>query len=141
DIAIFIGGSGIVCEQAERRGLNCIPLNYLLREISPLSDIRGVFELKNSLRIFSPDLVHVHSAKAALLGRVVSRVLNLPVVYTAHGWPFTEGVSGWKSRFFKVIERTMARWTDKIITVSEYDRQIALSAGGSLCDERKLVTI
>lgn len=141
DVAIFIGGSGIVCDQAARRGLNCVPLDYLLREISPFNDIRGILELKRRLGRFNPDLVHVHSAKAALLGRIAARILNLPVVYTAHGWPFTEGVSERKSGVFRLIEKAMARWSDKIITVSEYDRQIALRVGGSLGDQGRLVTV
>ena len=126
EVTIFVGGDGIVVERARKRGLKCVPLDHMLREISPIKDALGFFELRKKLSTFAPDLVHLHSAKAGMLGRMASRSLGLPVIYTAHGWPFTEGVSSRRRKVYALIERLMARYTSKIITVSDYDRKLAL---------------
>jgi glycosyltransferase involved in cell wall biosynthesis len=127
-VTIILGGSGLVAEIARSRGLSCICLPNLVREISLLKDFKCVLELISIFKTLKPDLVHLHSAKAGIVGRLSAKLLGIPVVYTAHGWPFTEGVSNRKRAFYKIIEKVMASITCKIITVSEFDRKIALEA-------------
>src|SRR5690606_37555252 len=100
-------------------------LKHLKREISLLHDVLGFWEIKNSLKRLNPDIVHCHSSKAGLLGRLAAKSLNLPVVFTAHGWAFTNGVSPRKQKIYASLERFMTKFSDHIITVSEYDRQHA----------------
>lgn len=138
-VTLFVGGNGLVNRRAKAIGLECHSLNYLVREISLVNDFKGYRELKGVLAKFAPDLVHVHSAKAGILGRLVSKRLSIPVIYTAHGWPFTEGIPTIKRKVFALIEKIMAYWSDRIITVSDYDRRIALTAGVS--SELQLVTV
>jgi len=126
EVVIFVGGQGIVVDRAKQLGIDCRSLKYLVRDIAPWADIRGYFELSRALTDLKPDLVHLHSAKAGILGRLVARRLAVPAVYTAHGWPFTEGISGVKRKFYASVERAMAKITKRIITVSEYDRNIAI---------------
>ncbi len=126
EVTILVGGEGIVVDRAREKGLSCLPLKYLVREISPLRDLRCYFEIKGHLEALAPDLVHLHSAKAGILGRFAASALNIPAVYTAHGWAFTEGVSASSRRLYAFIEQHMARFTSQIITVSDYDRRLAL---------------
>tara|TARA_R110001592_G_scaffold57590_1_gene175161 strand:+ start:13393 stop:14460 length:1068 start_codon:yes stop_codon:yes gene_type:complete len=127
-VTIIIGGSGIVAGIARSRELSCICLPSLVREISLLTDFKCIFELRALLKMLKPDLVHLHSAKAGMIGRLSATLLGLRCVYTAHGWPFTEGVSGKKQAIYKKIERVMAYLTNQIITVSEFDKRIAIDA-------------
>ena len=127
-ITIIIGGSGLVANIARSRGLDCICLPGLVREISLAKDLKCVVKLKSVIRTLEPDLVHLHSAKAGMVGRISAKLLGIPTVYTAHGWPFTEGVSGRKQTFYKTIEKVMARITSHIITVSDFDKKIAIEA-------------
>lgn len=129
DVTILVGGDGIVVDRAREKGLTCISLKYLVREISPLKDVRGYFEIKRRLSELSPDLVHLHSAKAGILGRLAAASQNVPSVYTAHGWAFTEGVSERNRRLYSFIEKRMAGFSSRIITVSNYDRSLALDIG------------
>ncbi len=138
-MVILIGGNGLVHKIAEEMGLKTLALRYMVREISPLDEVKGYFELVRVLAELSPDLVHTHSAKAGMLGRLAARRLSLPVIHTAHGWPFTEGVSGLKKAIYIRVERFMALRCEKIITVSEYDRSIALAAGVS--GPQQLITV
>jgi len=127
-VTIIIGGSGMVVDIAKSRNLNCICLRNLVREISILTDLKCVFELRAMLKSLKPDLVHLHSAKAGMVGRLSAKSLGLRCVYTAHGWPFTEGVPSKKQAVYRNIERIMARLTNQIITVSEFDKRIAVDA-------------
>src|SRR5690606_27737855 len=89
-------------------------------------DILCFFELKKIISEINPDLVHLHSSKAGIIGRLVSRCLGVPCIFTAHGWSFTEGVPNNRRAFYRLVEAFVSNLTDAIITVSDYDRRIAL---------------
>lgn len=127
-VDILVGGEGVFNSRARDLGLRCYSLKYLVREINPEKDFRAFFELRKVLSELKPDLVHLHSSKAGILGRLAAKSLGLPAVFTAHGWAFTEGVSAKRRFVYRNIERVMARFSDKILTVSEFDRQLALKA-------------
>ena len=66
-----------------------------------------------------PDIVHTHTAKAGALGRLAARLAGVPViVHTFHGSVFAGYFGSFTSRFFQLIERTMALGTDAILAVS-----------------------
>lgn len=138
-VTILIGGEGVVNQKARERGLNCISLENMVREINPIKDFKCFFEIKKHLLAIKPDIVHCHSSKAGILGRLVSYHLKIKNIFTAHGWAFTEGVSAKKALVYKYIEKYIAYITDRIITVSEYDRQHALKNGVSNIEQ--MITI
>lgn len=139
DVTILVGGDGIFFESAKGRGLSCFSLKYMKREIEVASDFLGFFEIRRFIKKLRPDIVHVHSSKAGALGRLACKSLSVPVIFTAHGWAFTEGVSERRRKIYTFIERYMAQISDKIITVSEYDRRLALARG--VGSEKGIVTI
>lgn len=127
NVRILVGGTGIFNERACKMGLEVFSLSHLVREISPLQDFRGYFEIRRSIKKYTPDLVHLHSSKVGILGRIAAHSLKIPCVFTAHGWAFTEGVSYKKRWLYRLVEQFMAHYVNKIIAVSEYDRQLALA--------------
>ncbi|MBR9870838.1 MAG: glycosyltransferase family 4 protein [Gammaproteobacteria bacterium] len=138
-VAIVVGGSGVVADIARSRGLQCLCVPELVRDISISEDIRCIFVLRALLQKLKPDLVHLHSAKAGILGRIAAKSLGLRCVYTAHGWPFTEGISVGKRKLYRIIEKFMAYLSDEVIAVSDYDRRIALDAG--VVKDKKLTVV
>lgn len=122
-VHILVGGEGAFTEELKKNNINFSSLKYLKREISIKDDLLGFWEIKKHLKQLKPDIVHCHSSKAGLLGRLAAKSLNLPVVFTAHGWAFTDGVSPRKQKIYATLERFMTKFSDHIITVSEYDRQ------------------
>ncbi|MPL68875.1 O-antigen biosynthesis glycosyltransferase WbnH [bioreactor metagenome] len=124
---IIIGQEGWLSEKLRERTKNVFIVDSLVRPISPLNDIKAVFEIKKIMQSIQPDIVHCHSSKAGFIGRFVAKLCCVPAVFTAHGWAFTEGVSPKKQRIYKFLEKRMAAWTEKIICVSEYDKKLALS--------------
>jgi UDP-N-acetylglucosamine:LPS N-acetylglucosamine transferase len=53
---------------------------HLVRQISPLKDIRAFFELLKILKELKPDIVHTHSSKAGILGRLAAAAAGVPVI-------------------------------------------------------------
>lgn len=128
-VEVLVGGDGIYATLLRDRGLKVINLRYLVRPVRPHLDILAVWECWRVLRHFKPDIVHVHSTKAGLVGRVAAKLAGTPVVFTAHGWAFTEGIDEGSRRLAVFLERRAALLSDAIICVSEYDRQLAVRLG------------
>lgn len=101
----------------------------LVRSIRPLRDIAAVAALRREIRDFAPDLVSTHSSKAGIAGRLAARLERVRVIFTAHGWAFTDGVSPGARAVYRTIEKFFQRFADRIICVSNFDRKIALQAG------------
>ncbi|MDT0582709.1 glycosyltransferase family 4 protein [Brumicola blandensis] len=139
EVCVFVGGDGPLNELFERNKIPIKSVTSLVRELSPANDFKAYFELKKLLADYSPDIVACHSAKAGLLGRLAASKLNLPVVYTAHGWPFTEGVPNLRASIYRYVETFMANFCNNIITVSDYDKKLAVRH--AVADESKIRVI
>lgn len=128
-VEVLVGGSGVFINKAKAIGINCTSLKYLRRDISILNDFLGFFELRKELSLNKPDIVHLHSTKAGVLGRLAANAADVPSVFTAHGWAFTDGIPPLRRFFYLQIERLMALFTNKVITVSDFDKKLALRLG------------
>jgi len=128
DVVVAGGEAGHSAARLKDNGIRFIPLRRLVRSIRPIQDMSAVFELLQVLRAERPDVVSLHSSKAGIAGRLAARLAGVPVLFTAHGWAFTEGTGGTSQRLYKAIERCMAPFASRIVTVSEYDRRLALDA-------------
>lgn len=126
EIVFIVGNQGLLLEKIRSLpGIKVIVVPNLKRSISPLNDIKATIELRRIFIREHPDIIHLHSSKAGTLGRIAARGLNAKVVFTVHGWSFTEGISSkFNKRIFRFIERYVARFTDLFICVSEYDRKL-----------------
>ena len=127
EVQILAGSGTALPEQLAARGVPFCEVPDLVRPIAPLSDLRAILQLRRQLRELGPDLVSTHSSKAGWLGRVAGRGLGIPILFTAHGWAFTEGVPGLQRRLYALAERLAAPFADHIVTVSDYDRRLALA--------------
>jgi glycosyltransferase involved in cell wall biosynthesis len=75
-----------------------------------------------------PDIVHVNSSKAGVLGRIAAVLTRTPVtVFTVHGWAF-KAYSGIASMLFRAADRLLARATTVTICVTETERAAGLAA-------------
>lgn len=123
-------------------GLESVPIHsvrHLVRDLRPYSDIRAYVDLKRLLKKIAPDIVATHSSKAGIIGRLAAWSLRIPVVFTAHGWSFTEGVPNLQKRFYRWIEKITGSFSSGVIAVSEYDQKLALKH--KVISNRKLVCI
>ncbi len=110
--------------------LEVFPIDSLVRHIAPISDFRALASLRAAIRSFQPQVVHTHSSKAGILGRLAARLERVPaVVHTVHGFGFTPLQPAPVRVAFRAAEGFLARWTDHFVTVSETDRQRGIDMG------------
>lgn len=102
----------------------------LVREISPLKDLAALLNLRRRIKAASPDVVHTHSSKAGILGRLAAAWAGTPVViHTFHGFGFHPGQSFLKRWFYILLERVCARFSDALVFVSEDNMRTARAYG------------
>jgi glycosyltransferase involved in cell wall biosynthesis len=98
----------------------------MVREISVRTDLGALRRLRAALAADAYDLVHAHSAKAGVLGRVAARSRGVPAVYTPHAWSFLAAGGARSAQLYLRIERMLGRSTAAIICVSEGERRRGL---------------
>ena len=102
----------------------------LVRPIHPAQDLRCYRALKSLLRTYQPDVVHTHSAKGGMLGRLAAWSLQVPlVVHTVHGAPFHPYQNGAAREFFRRCERFAARRCHHIVSVADAMTDQLVAAG------------
>jgi len=100
------------------------------REIRPFRDLQVLVQLIRLIRRTRPRIVHTHTAKAGVLGRLAAHFAGVPlIVHTYHGHVFHGYFSRPKTRVLLAIERWLARRTDRLLTVSERVRGELLALG------------
>ncbi len=110
---------------------------------------RNITSLVNFLRsfiknvyVFNPDVVHLHSTFAGFLGRAALLILypirKPAIIYCPHAFSFLMEDSNLKKRLFIIIEKILLFFTNKVICVSHYERNIAIQYGLS---EKKMVVV
>jgi len=110
--------------------IEVFPMASLVRRVAPVSDLRALASLRAAIRSFDPQVVHTHSSKAGILGRLAARLEHVPaVVHTVHGFGFTPLQPAPVRMAFRAAERLLARYTDHFVTVSERDRQRGIEMG------------
>lgn len=91
----------------------------LKHPISPFWDVMVFFRLVRFMRRERIQIVHTHSSKAGIIGRLAAAWAGVPAIYhTVHGWPFHAYQSRWLRAVYIWLERLAARFTTKIIAVS-----------------------
>lgn len=114
-------------------------LNWLKRAINPLLDPWAFGEIIQILSRYKPDVLHISSSRAGVLGRLAGKLMGVEkIFYTAHGWVFNEDIWWGKKNFYLFLERLMALFCDRIFCVSQYDLDTAVGYG---FDEKKLALI
>jgi glycosyltransferase involved in cell wall biosynthesis len=127
DVRLVVGNEGYLTAAAARYGVEVTVVPELRRDISPVHDARALARLWRLMRDGAFDVVHTHSTKAGVIGRVASRLAGVPVVvHTVHGMPFHEFNGPLTNRSYKLAERLAGRVSDCLICVSEKDRALAI---------------
>jgi glycosyltransferase involved in cell wall biosynthesis len=106
-----------------------IELRSLVQPVAPLSDMRALGDLVRTFRRYRPDVVHTHTSKAGILGRLAARAARVPVlVHGVHIVPFVN-VGGLERYAYLTAERTVQGMTHAFIDVSPAIRDLCVRAG------------
>lgn len=133
-------GEGDMRYYAEQKGVTPIYIPQLKRELNPFKDLTALIKILRLVVREKPSIIHTHTAKAGTLGRVAGVIYNsgrrllrpafggarnddgtdkIKLIHTFHGHVFDGYFNSFSTRIFIVIEKILACFTDKIITVSE----------------------
>lgn len=125
----------------ERAGIPCALVKNLVRKLHPLKDLLAIFELQKAFRELEPNIIHLNSGKAGFLGSIAAGLAGQrnKVIFTAHGFSFLEPNPWWLRTLYLWAEKIAKPFRQKIICVSEYDRQQALKQ--KIGAEKQLITI
>ncbi len=93
-------------------------ITHLGRRINPVADLQALRELQKMVDEYQPDIIHTHTFKAGLLGRLVRS--SAERIHTFHGHLLDDPeFAGWKGPIVIQIERWLARRTDALVTVGQ----------------------
>ena len=133
------GEKGELINKLKQKNIKYYIIPHLKRAISPINDLLSLIEIIKLIKKIKPDIIHLNSSKISILGSIASIFSKSKIIYTAHGWVFNEPMPKWKKLFYKYSEKFTALFKNKIICVSEFDRQIAIKE--KICSPKKLITI
>ncbi len=110
-------------KEAEICGVRILTIPGLVRRLSPMNDIKTFFALIKIMRHEYPHIVHTHTSKAGILGRWAAFFAGVPIIiHTPHGHVFWGYFGGLKTAFYIILEKITAFITDKIIALTEQEK-------------------
>lgn len=143
---VAAGGTGPLAQKIISAGIPYFEIKSFQRDVNAFKDIFAFFEILSLLFKTKPDIVHVSSAKAGgisgvaiFLYKILATKYKTRAVFTIHGWTFNEPRPKWQIFLIKFFSKLTCLFYDKIICVSEYDKQCAIK--NKIAPERKLITI
>ena len=134
------GSEGSLIEEVRQRGVPLTILPELLRQVSPKNDLLAVWKMARLMRRAGYTIVHTHSSKAGILGRIAARLAGVPIiVHTVHGWSFHEHMRPAVRDTYIRLEKWAASFTDAMLVVARRDIEKGLAAGIGKPEQYRLV--
>ena len=116
------------------KGVSLIELP-MVRNFSPIKDLKSTLALAAALRRLNPDIIHLHSSKAGVLGRLACFLLlkKKKVFYTPHGYSFLRtDISIWNKKIYWIIEKGFQKlFGSETIACGDTEYEIAKKIGKS----------
>ncbi|MEO8033372.1 MAG: glycosyltransferase family 4 protein [Acidobacteriota bacterium] len=130
-----------IVDYYRQRGIEVVPIEGIDRPVNPLRDLAGLTRLVRYLKRENFTLVHTHTSKGGIIGRLAAKMAGIPVVvHTTQGYAFNDYAGNALSRaLFLVAERAATGWCDAVIAANDADRTEAVGRGIVKAD--KIVTI
>jgi glycosyltransferase involved in cell wall biosynthesis len=121
-------------------GCEIVSIEEMTREINPWRDLVALIKLTRVCRQGRFEVVHTHTSKGGFIGRAAARLAGVPVVlHTAHGFAFHESSSPVAAAVYTRLERLAGRWSDNLLTVSDFHRRWAIRE--RLAAPERIVTV
>jgi glycosyltransferase involved in cell wall biosynthesis len=124
EVCVAFGGSGLLKTKLEDTGIRTIEIKGLERDIGAFKDLRALSSLVSILKNERPDVIHLNSSKAGLLGVIAGRIVSIPkIVFTGHGWAFNQRRSWFMSVILKACYVVIIGLSHKVIAVSKKTKE------------------
>src|SRR3989344_2001925 len=146
DVAVAAGGRGELAPKLKKEDIRYFNVEGLQKNVTFIKPfVSGLILLKIFFK-FRPDVLHANSPQAAgiagialLICRLFDWKRSFQAVYTVHGWSYHEARPKWQNFLIRLFSKITCLFYQKIICVSEYDRQSALKF--KIAPAKKLLTI
>ncbi len=120
----------LLAEALSINNLTVYKSRWLERPLNPLKDFLALVEIHRFIKKNNIEIVHTHSSKAGILGRLAAKLAQgnsvRKIVHTVHGWSFNQYQSFPARVFYILLERFAGRFTDTLIVVSDWDKRKGL---------------
>lgn len=127
-------------EKAKKKGVKVIALPSMVRSIRPIKDFKALFALTWLIFEEKPGIVHTHSSKGGILGRLAAKLCGVPhIIHTPHGHVFYGHFGRLASKIFLWIEKTFSKFTDRMVALTNGEKGDYIKM--SVCPPEKLLTI
>lgn len=134
------GPEGSLWPEARAIGCELVKVGALRRSVRPLADWSAVRELTRLLARLRPDVVHTHSSKAGILGRMAAARAGVPViVHTIHGMSYNRTQPSAMRLLYRTLERRAASHTTAFVSVA--DAMTDQAVAGGIAPRDRFVTI
>ena len=122
---VAYGAQGRLSQELEKLKIKTHPLVALVRDVVPVTDFIGFFEMLECIRSEKPYVVHLNSSKAGVLGALAARFARVPrIIFTVHGWPFKEKRNFVMRGIFYALSWLTAYLSHAVIVVSKTDLEL-----------------
>lgn len=109
---------------------NSNPLNEykvsIFRDISLLRDIKALINVYKIVKKERPNLIHCHSTKGGIIGRIVGYLLNINVLHTPQAFSFLSTDNVFKKRIYLVLEKLFKFKNSYLLASSNSERKLAI---------------
>ncbi|HVV39421.1 MAG TPA: glycosyltransferase [Candidatus Paceibacterota bacterium] len=126
EVSVAFGQKGRLAEALQKAGIPTHEIKSLQRDISFGADTGSIAELITLFQKERPDIVHLNSSKAGVVGALAARLAGVPnIIFTVHGWPFGEQrnmlwrVFAWGGSWATTL------LAHKVICICNYDASMA----------------
>ena len=117
------------CRYARFVQIHFVP--SLCRNISIVNDFKSLLCLRNIIKNISPDVVHTHSSKTGVLGRIAAKWAGVSkVIHTVHGYSFPAATNVFVKWLFIILEYIAKYFTDNLIVLNDSDKNISIKTLG-----------
>ena len=99
-----------------------IPIN---RDISVKNDLKSIIQTYKIIKKEKPDLIHSHSAKGGIVGRIVGRLLGVKVLHTPQAYSYLSTENFLKRRIYITIEKLFANGNSILLASSNSEKDRA----------------
>jgi len=120
---IIVGRTIDPCENldsfSDTTGIPVFKVPRLVRNVSPINDCTAFFQIRKIIHRFNPDIVHTHTSKAGIIGRLAAWTVGIrKIVHTPHGHIFYGYYNTILTRLFVLLERIVAKITSRITVLT-----------------------
>ncbi|MDR2951413.1 MAG: glycosyltransferase [Prevotella sp.] len=103
-------------EYCKEKGIEYLAI-HMVRGLNVWLDIKSFFQIRRIIKRLGPDIIHLHSSKAGVIGRIASKQLKKKSIFTPHGISYMS-FSGLKRAIFLMVEAFTKKYTYKVLGCS-----------------------